>query len=294
MDVKSNVPESTARPPWSLRGSEYFEIDSSAVGDTMAVGVWQVPEQFHAFYAKANLPMPKPKVVYVLDASIALASAACVCTLQSADIILPGFSPLLLVGLDYVEGRLNARTRDYVPVNAVPESMVQKLEGHPAEFHPGGANRFLEFLETELEPWIRKRYDVDNGPAGILGDSFGGTFVAHSLIQRSKLFDRYWLGSPSLFNTSADLTGRLIQTLSDERNGEKRIFLSLGELEASGGVSFYEEMGANFSRLVAGLEALPSGVVDWQHRIYPGQTHTSVFLPALSDAMNFLYGKRPA
>ena len=175
MSITARVPESTARPPWSLRGSEYFEIDSSAVGGTMAVGIWQLPEQFHAFYAKANLPMPKPKVVYVLDASVALASAACVCTMQSADIIRPGFSPLLLVGLDYVEGRLNARTRDYVPVNAVPESMMKMLEGQPAEFHPGGADRFLEFLETELEPWIRQRYDVDNGPAGILGDSFGGT-----------------------------------------------------------------------------------------------------------------------
>jgi uncharacterized protein len=291
MNKKSSESPVGTPSGWPLRGSEYFEIESASVGDRMAVGIWQLPAQFRAFRATAN-PMPLPKVVYVLDGSIALASAACLCMLQVVDLIRPGFEPLLLVGLDYVEGRLNARTRDYVPAGAAPESVTKHLEGHPPEFHPGGADRFMKFLETELDPWVRQCYKVDEGPAGLLGDSYGGTFVAHSLIQRSKLFDRYWLGSPGLFDSEANLTGRLVETLAGERNGEKRIFLSLGELEATGSAPIYHEMGSNFSRVVGGLKALPPGAVDWQHRIYSDHTHTSVFLPALNDALLFLYGKR--
>ena len=45
---------------------------------------------------------------------------------------------------------------------------------------PGGADKFLAFLEKELDPLIRSRYNAKPGPAGILGDSFGGTFTFQS------------------------------------------------------------------------------------------------------------------
>jgi predicted alpha/beta superfamily hydrolase len=287
MNRKADAP-----PAWPLRGSEYFEIQSAAVGDTMAVGVWKSPEHIRAVPNATGSPT-KPQLVYVLDASVALALAASVGVLQSADLVRPGFPRLLFVGLDYPEGRRNARIRDYVPPGAVTESMMKKYEGQPPEYVPGGADNFLEFLETELDPWIRERYAVEEAPAGLLGDSWGGTFVAHCLIRRSTLFNRYWLGSPGLFDTPADLTGRLLNALAEERSGAKKIYLTLGELEATGGgVDYYEEPGASFSRVVAGLQALRPGAVDWQHRIYPGHTHASVFLPALNDALQFLYGKR--
>jgi hypothetical protein len=69
------------------------------------------------------------------------------------------------------------------------------------------------------------------------------------------------------------------------------MFLSLGELEASGGVSFYEDIGRNFARLVDVLDKARNSRLTHRSKRYPGHTHTSVLAPAINDAMLYLYGK---
>ena len=95
--------------PWPVRGSEAFEFESAAVGDTMAVGVWRPDPQILAAGGRdANEPLD---IVYVLDGSWALGVAATICTLQLVDLIKPGFPPLMLVPSTIQKG-----TRMPVPV----------------------------------------------------------------------------------------------------------------------------------------------------------------------------------
>ena len=56
------------KKPWSLRSSEAFELKSKAVGDTMAVGVWQPDPQWLA--ESGRKPGQSMDVVYVLDGSL--------------------------------------------------------------------------------------------------------------------------------------------------------------------------------------------------------------------------------
>lgn len=273
--------------PWPLRESEAFEYQSRAVGDTMAIGVWSPPK---AFLAKPGEKTPPLDVVYVLDGSWALAMAAGICMLQYVDLIRPGFPPVLLVGVDYPAGRTNARSRDYTMADAVPSPMNEALSASP-ETTPGGADRFLAFLEEELDPFIRSRYDTTGRPAGILGDSFGGTFTFHAFLKQSRLFDRYWLGSPGIFTTGTDHVARFEALLKDGLVHPTRMFLSMGSLEIDGGVDFYEDMGRHYRRLVSALDGSPNDRLEWKSKIYDGYTHTSVLAPALNDALLYLYGK---
>ena len=276
-----------SKKPWPVRGSEAFELESKEVGDTMAVGVCQPDPQLLAFRGLAA--GEKLDAVYVLDGSWALGIAAAVCTLQLADLVRPGFPPLLLVGVDYPEGRPNARSRDYTMKDSVPKAMVQAMAANPATA-PGGADKFLAFLEKELDPLIRSRYSTKPGPAGILGDSFGGTFTFHAFLKQSPLFNKYWLGSPGLFTTDTDYIGQVEQVLAGGLVHDTRMFLSSGELEASGGVSLYEEMGRNFARLVGVLDQRRNTRLTYQAKRYPGHTHTTVAAPAINDALLYLYG----
>jgi predicted alpha/beta superfamily hydrolase len=276
-----------AKKPWPVRGSEAFELESKAVGDTMAVGVWQ-PDP--AFLGARGVASGGPlDLVYVLDGSWALGVAATICNLQLVDLVRPGFPPLLLVGVDYPEGRPNARSRDYTMKDSVPKAMAAQLAASPSTA-PGGADEFLNFLERELDPVIRSRYNVTSGPAGILGDSFGGTFTFHAFLRQSPLFSRYWLGSPGLFTTDTDYIGQVEKVVAGRLAHDTRMFLSFGELEATGGVALYEDMGRNFSRLVGVLEQRSNPRLTYRSKRYPGHTHTTVLAPAINDALLYLYG----
>lgn len=281
---------SLAQAPWPLRGSDAFEIESKAVGDRFAVGVWRPSEAFLRARGR-TLTTDSFDLVYVLDGSWALGAAAAICTLQGVDVVRPGFPALLLVGVDYPEGRPNARTRDYTMTDSVDRALVGSVNyGNTPETTPGGADRFLAFLEDELDPLIRSRYPVTDRPAGILGNSYGGTFTSYAFLRQSRLFNRYWIGSPGLFTTKTDWLGRLEAAAAGRLVHDTRMFLSFGELEAWGAVPFYEDMGRNFGRLTNWLARHPNPQLEVRSKFYPSHTHTTVVLPAMNDALLYLYG----
>ncbi len=256
----------------------------------MAVGVWAHPKTNPLRSAGHGAPLD---VVYVLDGSFALAVAATICSLQSADLINPGYKPVLLVGVDYPDDKLNARSRDYTMKDSVPPS-VSKIVATTPRTTPGGAENFLSFLENELDPIIRSKYNTADKPAGIIGDSFGGTFTFYAFLQQSKLFDRYWLGSPGLFSTATDYVSQFEACLKKKLVHPTKMFLSMGTKEMSGGIEFYEDMGRNFNRILSALRKNPSEDLQWSSKVYDGYTHTSVFMPSMNDALIYLYGNHSA
>lgn len=272
--------------PWPVRNTESFEFQSKSVGDKFAVGIWHPDDRILKMSGREAKAMD---LVYVLDGSFALGLVSAICLLQLVDLIKPGFPPLLVVGIDYAVGDDNARSRDYTMADSVPKSMLESLNTSP-KTAPGGADKFLSFLGDELDPWVRSNYDVSDKPAGILGDSFGGTFTYYAFIKQSKLFDKYWLGSPGIFTTDTDYVARFEERLKSELAHDTRMYLSFGALEVNGGVQIYEDMGRNFNRTVSALNRHPNDRLTWKARIYPGHTHTTILLPAINDAMLYLYG----
>jgi predicted alpha/beta superfamily hydrolase len=145
-------------------------------------------------------------------------------------------------------------------------------------------------MEEELDPHIRASYNVNDKPAGLLGDSFGGTFTYYAFLQQSKLFGRYWMGSPGIFTTETDYVAKFEKAVAGDLVHDTKMYLSLGALEANGGVPIYEDMGRNFNATVSALNKHPNDKLTWKSQIYPGHTHTTVFTPALNDAFLYLYG----
>jgi predicted alpha/beta superfamily hydrolase len=268
--------------PFAVRGSEAFDLRSEIVDDTFAIGVVR-PDR---------VPGPPSteeefQLVYVLDGWFMLPVASAICTLQRADLIRPGFPPLLLVGIDYPEGAPNQRTRDYTMPDTLPEEMAAGMKAAGVPY--GGASAFLSFLTDELDPLIRERYPVKAGPAGLLGDSFGGTFGLHAFLEQPPLFDKYWLGSPGVFTTGTDYVAQVAKLLENELAHPTKMFLTLGELEATGPIDFYNDLGTQFGRLVDVLETVPNASLTHAARRYPDATHTSVLAPAVNDALRYLF-----
>jgi len=67
------------------------------------------------------------------------------------------------------------------------------------EFPSAGKSKpFIEFLETELQPFINSNYRVSDTTT-IIGQSLGGLLVTEILFKQPELFDNYIIVSPSLW-----------------------------------------------------------------------------------------------
>src|SRR6185437_4590469 len=86
------------------------------------------------------------------------------------------------------------RTRDLTPTHWNRKLPEGKADPSPTA---GGADKFLDFIQTELIPEVERRYRV--APYKIFaGHSLGGLLAIHALITRPDMFNAYIAVSPAL------------------------------------------------------------------------------------------------
>jgi len=163
------------------------------------------------------------------------------------------------------------RTRDLTPTHADIKNPDGTVTAFPTS---GGADRFLEFIQTELIPEIEKRYRT--APYRIFaGHSFGGLFAIHALITRPNLFNAYIAVSPSLQWDDGRTLHQAQQFFSTHAELKKALFVSL----ANEG-SRPNPMGENFEQFRKTLSAgAPKGLI-WDSALYPDEDHGSTVLRA--------------
>ncbi len=150
-------------------------------------------------------------VLYVLDGEAQFAHA----TATAAFLADAGRAPeLIVVGVTNTD-----RTRDLTPPFAPTATTNPPDKTLLSKQFPtaGGADRFLEFLVTELQPHIEAKYRTQ--PYRILfGHSFGALFAVHAALTRPESFHAYLGASPSLWwNDRAALKAQLQGTPDRER-----------------------------------------------------------------------------
>ena len=122
--------------------------------------------------SKASYP-----VLYLLDGGTHLQHASGAADYLSGRGVVPDIIVVAIHNID--------RSRDFSPVHVdnIPTS--------------GGAEKFLGFLSEELVPFMDESYRTA-GFNMLLGHSFGGTFIAYTLLAEPDLFDAYLAVSPYL------------------------------------------------------------------------------------------------
>ncbi|OYX27231.1 MAG: hypothetical protein B7Z06_04570 [Flavobacteriales bacterium 32-35-8] len=122
----------------------------------------------------------KYPVIYVMDSQWDFSLATAIYGQQYYD----GFIPeAIIVGVTWGGENPNPnilRGRDYVPTNA-----------------SGGADLFLDFMKTELFPFIETNYKADNHRT-LMGCSLGGLFTLYTLFTHTDMFTGYVAASPAL------------------------------------------------------------------------------------------------
>jgi uncharacterized protein len=159
---------------------ETLEIHSKQLGENRVLNVY-----LPGSYAQDSLK--KYPVIYLLDGSadedfIHIAGLVQFATFPWINMI----PESIVVGIANVD-----RKRDFT----FPTTNEQDKKDFPTT---GGSERFIRFLETELQPFIETQYRTD-GPKTIIGQSLGGLLATEILFKKPDLFDNYIIVSPGLW-----------------------------------------------------------------------------------------------
>ena len=143
----------------------------------------------------------------------------------------------------------------------------------------GHAEKFLEFLETELIPFIDRQYRTVSSDRALLGHSYGGGFAIYALAERPTLFQRIVCVSPSFASTREKIFDRLREQI-DKLSSPVVLDISVG---TEGDLT--EEAVA----LAFFFDSIKPGNLRRRLTVYNGENHDSVRLSAFPAGLQWVY-----
>jgi predicted alpha/beta superfamily hydrolase len=211
-------------------------------------------------------------VLYVLDGEAqSVLAAGQVKYLSESYKIIPN---LIVVGIDNTD-----RMRDLTPTHTDigPDGKLDTSANSPFK-KTGGGERFLQFIKTELMPFIETRYHT--APYKILaGHSLGALMAVHCLVSYPDYFNAYIAISPSLQWDSNALLKQMARTpLTNEKH---LLFFS----DANEDTAFHQ----NQLTLDSLLKSKAATTLQFKRNYYPEESHISEPVKAFYDGIRFVY-----
>ncbi len=120
----------------------------------------------------------------------------------------------IVVGIGNVD-----RRRDFT----YPSSVEKDKKDFPTT---GGSERFIDFLEKELQPFIQQHYKAGKDKL-LIGQSLGGLLAVEILFKKPALFNQYVIVSPSLWWDNESL----LQLQRAAITQKTAVFLAVGKEE---------------------------------------------------------------
>lgn len=255
----------------TLPQTEVRYIYSSIIGEEIKIFV-SLPEN----YQLTDTTYP---VLYLTDANLMFAATNQIIRMMQIGRELPQF---ILVGLGYKTDNMSTvfklRSGDLTPTSIPdPQNM-----GWPT----GGAPLYLRFMKEELFPFIKKNYRV-SGDAGYAGYSYGGLFGLYVLFHQPEMFQRYLIGSPSIWFDNLVTFKYEEEYAARHSDLSARVFMSIGELEERA----YTESATttNMKQLQDKLLNRHYPNLHLQTIVLERETHLSGLATAISQGLREIY-----
>ena len=249
---------------FKIKNTEQIEIFSEEIDQKFIINVGLPPN-----YSQENTKYP---VVYVTDAGSNFSGLMSSLPLMQLVNDLPHF---ILIGIDYKSKKSNdsmsLRNRDLTPTNdsiwMSGQKEMYKIFGDLPEAEPGGAKEFLEFIDHKVKPLINDIYHVNSLDQTYCGFSLGGLFGLFTLFTSPKSFNRYVIGSPSIWWDNKYILQIEEEYSKNNKELPAKIFMSAGDLE--------EEGDSDAFRMVTNVKSLSKTL---KKRNYEGLTMKTVIL----------------
>ena len=220
-------------------------------------------------YARGSRAYP---VLYLTDGDRQIAHTAAVVDFLAREGRMP---EVIVVGISNTD-----RTRDLTPTK------VERMGEGFATPTSGGADRFLDFIATEVIPYVEKNYRTQ--PYRVFaGHSFGGLFAMHAFFTRPALFNGVIAVSPTLTWDNRYVYRRATEWAKSAPDQQRTLVMSVGNEG--------EELDREFDALKALLAKQKS--LAFEAVRFEDEDHGSVVLPThyaglrkVFDGYRFAFG----
>lgn len=174
------------------------------------------------------------------------------------------------------------RRRDFT----FPTTMESDKKMIPAN---GGAEKFIDFIEKELQPFITQKYKA--GPSKtIIGQSLGGLLATKILFTRPRLFNKYIIISPSLWWNDGSLLKENPEILKASFTTQTDIYIGVGK-EGSLDGSKKHIMEEDARLMAEKIKGSKSKHIKVYFDYMPEEDHATSSHPAVFNAFRLLYPK---
>lgn len=169
------------------------------------------------------------------------------------------------------------RKRDFT----FPTTIEADKKAYPATGH---SDRFIAFIEKELQPYIQAKYNTNNSKT-LIGQSLGGLLATEILFNKPKLFNKYIIISPSLWWDNASLLNR---SIADFENTD--IYIGVGK-EGLTPTAIPRVMEVDANILADKIKSLKRKNVNVHFDYLPLENHATIMHQAVSNAFKSIYLK---
>ena len=181
----------------------------------------------------------------------------------------------IVVGIANVD-----RKRDFTYATTIEEEQKRNKTA-------GKSDKFITFIEKELQPFINKKYKT-NASKTIIGQSLGGLLATEILLKKPLLFDKYIIISPSLWWDNGSLLNLKSDILQANFSQKTDIYIGVGkEGLAPSTIPHVMEVDANL--LTEKIQSTKSPNVHVYFDYLPQEDHATISHLAVFNAFRILY-----
>ncbi len=151
----------------------------------------------------------------------------------------------------------------------------------------GHSDKFIAFLEKELQPFIEKKYRATSSGT-LIGESLGGLLATEILLKKPTLFNKYMIISPSLWWDNGSLLNQSSEILQEGFSQKTDVYIGVGkEGLTPGDIPRVMEVDANL--LAEKLKSTKSKNVTVYFDYLPQEDHATIMHQAVLNAFRMLY-----
>ncbi len=178
----------------------------------------------------------------------------------------------IVVGIATVD-----RRRDFT----FPTTIETDRKAYPTAGH---SDRFISFIDKELQPYVRANYRTNKSKI-IIGQSLGGLLAAEILVKKPTLFNKYIIVSPSVWWNDGSLLKQPVSAFSDTD-----IYIGVGK-EGLTPTDIPRVMEVDANLLADKVKSLNYKNVRVYLDYLPLENHATILHQAVSNSFRVLYPK---